>query len=273
MAGGALAPPAPVGEKVAGEMAAGMSASIRKYTFDVSFDTDPPRKPRPAAGVPAKSAKKEPPPPPEPPPPTFTQAELEQARKKAYAEGEQAGRKAGQKAGRSEAEAQINQRIAAALTMIGSQMGKLVAKEEERAAAVGVLPVQLTLALMQKLFPHYAERHGLDEIEALAKQALEDLLDQPRVTVTVGTALAEGVRERLEPMLAERGFTGRLSVVADDKAAPTACRVEWPGGGVERDPTALIARAEEAAQALLAAAAPAGPEGEAVGMPEAAGGR
>jgi len=245
-----------------------MSASIRKYDFGVSFDTDPPRKvlTKPSS-VPAKAAKKaEPLPPAEPPAPTFSQADLEQVRKKAFAEGEQAGRKAGLKAGRSEAETQINQRIAAALNMIGTQLGKLAAKEQERAAAVSDLPVQLTLALVEKLFPHLSDHHGLDEVEALVRGSLEDLLDQPRVTITLNPNLAEEVRGRIEPLLADLGFAGRLSVVPDQKLGATGCRVEWPGGGAERDPAALIAQAKAAADDLLATV---GETGDAVAAHEA----
>lgn len=209
---------------------------VRKYLFDRSFDVEP------AKQGPAPSD--EPPPGEEPteeveyvePPPTFTEEELRQACDEAFA----AGREEGQR----DAMGQAERRMADSLDMIGARLvnaleGLDKAREEATANAIAV-----AMGIARKLLPDLARRDPLGEVVAVVEQAMEKVLEEPRVAIRVAAAdLAS-----LEPMIADlaraKGYEGRVLVLGDPDLPPGDCRIEWRDGGAERDMAALWAEVD-----------------------------
>uniref|UniRef100_UPI001953195E FliH/SctL family protein n=1 Tax=Escherichia coli TaxID=562 RepID=UPI001953195E len=71
------------------------------------------------------------------------------------------------------------------------------------------------------------------------------------LVVRVHDDLLEDARTELTRLAAERGFAGRLVILAEPIIAPGDCRIEWSTGGIvlDRDETAL--RIAEAVQRYL----------------------
>lgn len=247
-------------------------ASVRKFHFDESFDTDLPfrRKAAPPPPEPEPEPEAEPVPPPPPPPPTFSEAEMDQARQAAYAEGEKAGQgtgygkgfaeglakgtRDGHQKGKAEAEARIENRIAAALDKLAANSAGLLDAWESSRAVRSDQPVYLALAIVRKIMPELSRRYGLDEVEGVIRGILSGMLDEPRLIVRVAPDIIEPIRERVEAIAAERSFGARLMVIEEPALGPADCAIEWSDGGAERDINALLAEIEQRAGPFLEAA-------------------
>jgi len=215
---------------------------IRKFTFDNDFD-----RPRPAPKPEPTPVVVEAPPPP-PPPPMFSEEELAAS----VAEAKRAGLAEGTAKGRAEATAQIEKQTANALQAIGNHFAAIDREVQATAGTVSETVVELSLAMTRRLFPELARRHGLAEIESLLERCLDMLKVEPRFTVRVAADQREALVERIDALAGQRGFEGRVMVVADDALKAGDCRIEWAQGGMIRS-AADIWKGIEAAmeQALI----------------------
>ncbi len=197
-------------------------AAMRKFMFDTSFDTEPEPDdalaPAPDECIEAARS--------EPPPPAISEADLEAARAEGFA--------AGLVEGEQSVVARMQVETAATLARIADQVGAAAEematigpRAEERATAIG-------LAVARKLMPQLVRREGLAEVEAMLRDCLKDMFDEPRIVLRVGDALLDAVTERLTPIVSRSGFAGRVIVIAEEGMATGDCRIEWADGGAER---------------------------------------
>ena len=218
-------------------------AVVRKFTFDNDFDA--PKAPAPKR-EPEVMVEDLPPPP--PPPPSFSEEQLEAAvaaaRKAALAEG--------QAKAKADATAQTERQTATALTAIAGHFAKIDGEVQAASAELRETTIELSLAMMRRLFPEFARRHGLDEVKELLGRCLDTLRTEPRFTVRVAGAQADTLRGEVDAMAQSRGFEGRIVVTADEDLKPGDCRIEWSQGGMIRS-AGEIWKAIEAAveQALI----------------------
>jgi flagellar assembly protein FliH len=217
-------------------------AVVRKFTFDNDFDA-----PRAPAAKPQPDVVVEDLPPPPPPPPTFSEAELAaavaEARKTALAEG--------QTKGKADATALAERQSAAALTAIGTHFAKI---EDEVKAAVGQLQettIELSLAMVRRLFPEFARQHGLEEVKELLGRCLDTLRTEPRFTVRIASSQADALRGEVEALAQSRGFEGRIVVTADESLKPGDGRIEWSQGGMIRSADEIWKAIEAAMEQAL----------------------
>ncbi len=231
--------------------------AIRKFLFDESFDV--------ADQTPHSRHQIEAPP---PPPPTFNEEEVQAAREAAYQEGMAAGREAGIEQGNAEGQAlglaegikqgreavehESEALLARALNRIGVGVELLLAGREEVNAARTGQTMQITMSIVRKLMPEMTRRGGLEEIEAVVRSCMAELVDEPRLVVRVSETMLEAVRERLEFV---SGFDTKLVVIGDGTFGPSDCRVEWGQGGAERETTQLISDVEQCVERFLGTSA------------------
>jgi flagellar assembly protein FliH len=204
--------------------------SVHKFLFETSFDQV-----RPAP----KQA-----PAPTPPEPSYTAADLAAAREEAFA--------AGKDAGATEARAGIEQTAADTLSAIERSLSTLLDARAEAGRSFTRAAIETATAMVRKLYPALARRHGLAEEEGVLCQCLEGLRDEPRLVVRVADDLLDALGERLEPLTRSLGFGGRVILLADDSIAPGDCRIEWADGGVERSGPALWTDIDAAIDRALA---------------------
>ncbi|HYD31217.1 MAG TPA: FliH/SctL family protein, partial [Azospirillaceae bacterium] len=151
----------------------------------------------------------------------------------------------------AEAEAAIANAQAQALQRVAEGVGQLIAAREQTNTQRQNQPLRITLAMTRKLFPDLARRHGLDEIEAMVRSILIELIDEPRLVVRMPPDMQAALAERIDGIAKATAFAGRLAVLPDDQLAPGDCRVEWADGGAERSTQRLIADVEQIAARMI----------------------
>lgn len=185
--------------------------SISKFLFDTSFD-----------GPGGKAA-----PPPKPVKRNYTAAELEAEKGKAFAEGHNSGV--------AEAANEAAARTAAATQAIANRFGELFTQLDRHHAESTQTAVSAAVAMTRKLLPALSRSAAGAEIEALIRDCLGRLHNEPKIVVRLHDSMVDSFRERLETMASDSGFSGRVVVVAEPRVAPADARIEWADGGVERN--------------------------------------
>ncbi len=195
----------------------------RKYTFERVFDDL-------SGGKAAREREK--------PKPTFTEEQMAEACDKARAEGVSQGRQA-------EAE-NDKKRLATALEKLEARMSMLSAEAEGRYQSSLSHMRDVALAMVRKLFPAYAARHGLDEIRKVISDSMASAIDEPRIVVRVSEKLFEDASAMIEDINKRLAYAGKTIVLAEEGLGESDCRVEWADGGMERKAEDVFGNIEEA---------------------------
>lgn len=206
--------------------------SISKFLFDTSFDG-------PVATAPVKPVRR-----------NFTAAELEAEKGKAFA--------AGHAAGVAEATTELASRNAAGSEAIARRFAETFARLEQHRGESVQTAVAAAAAMMRKLLPALGRSEAAGEIEALVRDCLGRLHDEPKIVIRLHQNLVDTFRSRLEEMADQAGFSGRVVVVADPRVGDGDAKVEWADGGVERN-TQLVWQEIGDIIERFVAAGPAGP--------------
>jgi flagellar assembly protein FliH len=150
-------------------------------------------------------------------------------------EAEKVAYRKGYAAAEARAATEAKQSLAAAMAVattglekLGKQMSALEARLEAEA-------VQVAVAAAGKLASALMAAEPQAEITALAKECFSHLIGAPHVAIRVNDALYQEASKTLAAIAREKGFEGRLVVLADPNIAPGDCRIEWADGGVVRD--------------------------------------
>ncbi|MBI1246201.1 MAG: hypothetical protein GC202_14460 [Alphaproteobacteria bacterium] len=188
-------------------------------------------------------------------PKNYSEVELEMAKQNAHAEG----RAEGFDAGRAEALADAQHLAAQALAKIEDGLPRALADADRARAEASAGAVQAMGAIARKLLPAMAARQGVDEIEALMRDCLERLAEQPRFVAKINPAIADIVRAKFDAMGESLGIAGRIVVVPDAGMPETDARIEWLNGGVERNVADIWKEIEDAIERYLAMQPGSGP--------------
>lgn len=217
-------------------------AVVRKFTFDNDFDA-----PRVVAPKAAPEVVEEDLPPPPPPPPSFSEEELEAA----VAEARKAALAEGQAKGKADANAQTERQTATALTAIAGHFAKIEGEVQAAVEQMRETTMELSLAMVRRLFPEFARQHGLEEVRELLGRCLDTLRTEPRFTVRVASGQDEALRGEVDALARSRGFEGRIAVTADESLKPGDCRIEWSQGGMIRSADEIWKAIEAAMEQAL----------------------
>lgn len=171
----------------------------------------------------ADAAPAEPPP---PPPKTFTEAELEAAREEGYVEGHTSALE--------EAETAREHYVADALNIVSQSLDRLEEQQTEANREIGETALRLVYAVIEKVVPAHAQAHAIDSVEALVRDVLPLVYDEPTLVVRTHNMIAEDVQARMEEVCSRSNFRGSISVAPDYELQPGDCRVDWQGGGADR---------------------------------------
>jgi flagellar assembly protein FliH len=173
------------------------------------------------------------------------------------AEAEAAGYRKGFAAAEAETAAETSRRRAAALEHIGAAIDSLAKTLAAIEARLEAEAVEVAVAVARKLTGELIAREPLAEITALATECFRQLVASPHVVIRVNDTLHEFARDRVQEIAQQRGFEGRLVVLAEPDVAPGDCRIEWADGGRVRDRSATDAMISELVARYIAARQPA----------------
>lgn len=207
-------------------------AGKAKFLFDQPFDGSKPR-----TDVPMFRSKA--------PPPKFNLEEMDAAKAQAFAEGEQAGRAA--------AEAEHHAAIEHSLGAIEARMAQLAENLNQSEARARSEAVTLAAAIARKLAAQLMAREPLREIEALVLRCMDDMRDEPRLVLRAADPVIRLLDERIDTLVAQSGFGGKVMLVPDNSLAATDCRVDWADGSAERNQAQIEQDVDQAVQRYLAA--------------------
>ena len=219
----------------------------KKFLFDTSFE-------------PEHIAEKEKPVE-APPEPKYFEEDLERARAEGLATGEGTGRESALQG----IEQSATQTLASLEKLLPELRQELVAIEERQAYAA----VEVSTALVRKIFPRLVQDHGLGEIESVVREAMARLRDEPRIVVRVCDAMLDTVKDRVGALARDAGFEGAIVFLAENNMAPGDVRIEWADGGAERDTERVWQEIEDMIRHMIGALktqdetapTPSGPDG------------
>ncbi|MBT5109289.1 MAG: hypothetical protein HOM25_11455, partial [Rhodospirillaceae bacterium] len=180
----------------------------------------------------------------EPPAPTFSEEELQAAKQDGY--------NTGHADGIHEAIAGLEHRIAESLDVATTAFSRLTAAQAEANKQIALDGLRLAATVVEKMMPELVRRHGVEEIESAVAEVLENIIDEPSVTVTVHEDLMEPMAERLRLVGKNSGLEDRLIVIGDPTLGLSDCRISWGEGGAERNADAIWSRVDETLDRNLA---------------------
>jgi flagellar assembly protein FliH len=169
------------------------------------------------------------------------------------AQAEQIAYRNGYSAAEAKAAIEADRSLAAAVTTAATALDRLCRNLSALEARLESEAVDVAVAVVRKLTPELSAREPLAELSALASECFRHLVGAPHVAVRVNDALYEQARERLTGIAKERGFEGRLVVLADPAVAAGDCRIDWADGGMIRDSAAIDAAISELVARYLSA--------------------
>ncbi len=208
-----------------------MSANPKPFLFNTSFD--PPTKEEIAAArqaeldrehqeeerLKALEAAEE--------APSFSEEELEAAKQESYDQGRQEAIR--------EMEVHAEQILAVTQQSVATKLEQIFLLQEQAAHVAERNTLELANVIVRKLFPALAVEHGPPEIFAVVRNTLEQFREEPAVTIRVHTDYEPPMSKATQEM-ADRGlFKGSVHVIGDPEISPGDCRIEWDGGGAERN--------------------------------------
>lgn len=167
---------------------------------------------------------------------TYSEDQLMLAKTQAYAQGKQ----------EATIEAQAAQELQThrLLESMIAQAERLIAAEDRREIENMMQATKLAMRVTHKLLPQMAERFALTEIERVILASLDVRKDEQRIAIMVPTVHLDTLKTRIDTLAMERGFAGKLILIADDTLGVSDCRVEWADGGAERMYERLFAQIE-----------------------------
>lgn len=210
-----------------------------RYRFDQRFDStaqaaseaaalEQPAEPEPAANsladpldLPAHSER-------------ALQAAIQDAERRAFADGLEQGRQDGE----AEANARVEVLLALSLHRLEEQLASLDDRFADTLRGIEAEGAAVLVALVRRIAPALLDRVGPAEAEGLARDALRLAGASPLLRVRVHPDVADLLRARLTAA-EDHGFRGTLDVVADRTIPPGGIDAAWEAGGLRYDPAAV----------------------------------
>ncbi|WP_208984393.1 FliH/SctL family protein [Stappia sp. TSB10GB4] len=132
-------------------------------------------------------------------------------------------------------------RLAESVSALIGQLDVEQARHEKDAVALAFL-------VARRICAHLIAREPLGEIIALISECLGPLRRAPHLVIRVREGDMAELKRRLDPLVAEKGFDGRLVLLGEPDIAAGDCRIEWADGGIVRDRKAIERQVDQAAK-------------------------
>ena len=148
--------------------------------------------------------------------------------------------------GRSQAEAQIQGRLADAVSRLAQAAVALLAQADARDVEREAQAVEVAVLIARKVAGDALDAAPLASIGEAARTALQHLRGVPHLVVRVHDGLVEDVEALVKRLARERGYEGRLVVLGDPDMQPGDARIEWADGGIVRERARIEAAVADA---------------------------
>jgi len=199
-------------------------AAMEKFLFDTEFDADDA-----VAGLPAAKL--------------LTGREIQDLRDSAF--------EAGVNEGVARETRTTEHRQSEALAAVAGRLGAIAEAQSQAMNQILDQATTLTLAITRKISPALARHQPLVGIEALIRDFLHQLIDEPHIVVRVAEMLIDDLKQRIDGIAAECGFEGRVVLMPDAAMNGNDCRLEWADGGAVRNSEAILDDIEQGIVRML----------------------
>jgi flagellar assembly protein FliH len=190
--------------------------------------------------------------------PTYSEEELEAARREGF--------EAGKAEGIQEAGDAVETQISSALTQLAGQIGAMFQQQTAANAALFDDAINIAIAISHKCFPHLSETNAPRVIEDMVRDVLAEILEEPRALIHVHPDLVPPLNTRISAITEAANFEGQVIIIDDESMPLGDCRVSWSSGSAERNMNALWQRVDEIVETnIRAVTQPAGGESAAAG--------
>jgi len=160
-----------------------------------------------------------------PPPLEHTAEELEQAKAQGFEEGK--------KAGFNESQSGLSKQILLLAQQIDRTGKQLLLAEDERSKLHETEVVNLSLCILNKLFPVACKKLALEDIKEVLKQTLKSQKKRKDITIEIHPDALEEIQNYLTQT--EEGSTPKFKLEANPERDIGECRVLWADGGILYD--------------------------------------
>lgn len=159
--------------------------------------------------------------------PMFTKSQVDAAREEGYV--------AGHTAALEEAETARSHYVADAINLVAQGLSHLDEQQQIANREIGETAIRLLFAVARRTIPETAHQFAKENITDFVRQTLPVVLGEPKLLIRVHSMIVEDIQSQLTEVFTRAGFQGTYLVVADYELQPGDCRVEWSGGGAERN--------------------------------------
>ncbi len=164
----------------------------------------------------------------------------------------QEGQTAGFIAGEAQAMDSIARQKAIAFGAIGDRLTVAAEALRQLEGRLEQEAIDIAVAVAGKLAATLTAREPLAEIRRLVGDCFANLRGVPHLVVRVHDDLMDEARTELTRLASERGFDGRLVILAEPTIARGDCRIEWSTGGIMLDRDEIAMRIAEAVERYVA---------------------
>ncbi|MBI1210410.1 MAG: hypothetical protein GC190_03025 [Alphaproteobacteria bacterium] len=149
-------------------------------------------------------------------------------------------------AGKAETEAHAAATKADAAKNIGAGVARVIQSLDDAQTQLRTESVELAIAVARKLAGASLDAFPLKEIEQVITDCLHKLHREPRLVVRVSADISDELQAEIHGLADRHGFSGRIVILPEPSIKGADCRVEWAGGGLERDLETNLAAIDEA---------------------------
>lgn len=147
-------------------------------------------------------------------------------------------------------------------------IGQVLQTVDESISAQEKDAVSFAFLVARRLCSHLIARQPLAETIALVSECLGPLRRAPHLVIRVAERDVEALKAKVDPIIHEKGFDGRLVILGEPEIERGDCHIEWADGGIKRDRKALEAEIDGSIRAYLTARSAPKPATKAEAEPE-----
>ncbi len=176
----------------------------------------------------------------EPPPPaTYSEAEMEAAKREAHAKGLEEGKS------KAETEAQTlsvqsQQTMVQQMKQLGAQLTQAHDIIQQAIERQHTELLSLSYQIAKKLAEDALKKNAQPVLDAMLRQCLPQLLSQPAILIKTAPDTIPAVESLLGDVRQESSYEGEVSVREDSQLQPGDLRIDWQFGSAERSYHALL---------------------------------
>mgnify|MGYP001182438946 CR=1 FL=1 len=200
------------------------AAGIQKFLFDCSFDSEI----SDSSDKSEELIKEEP----EEVVPSFSEEELETARKEEFIKGKEEGTK--------EAAEGMENSLLVAIGNLEIQFENLFKAQQEAAKSDLDNAILIATSVIRKIFPSLNIRDAQKEVENMIASVMKQILEEPKVSIYIHPDLEPLLNENIGSLVKKTKYRGEITIIANDDLPLGDCNIEWESGGARRSAESLL---------------------------------